>query len=161
MKIIDKIFNLSLNCGGWILAGTAIFITVDVVSRYIVNWSIPAVYEITEELLMVIFIFLAMASAKHVSVDFIVIRLKPSPKRKVKLVSLTISFIFVAVLFIGAAYKFSSSVKMAEGTECELGYPLWPARLFVMVGLGFLAIIQVISFLKELTSLKEPTRTSS
>jgi TRAP-type C4-dicarboxylate transport system permease small subunit len=99
---------------------------------------------------MVIFIFLAMARAKHVSVDFMVTRLKPSPKRKVKLVSLAISFIFVGALFIGALYKLASSLQMGEGTEAELGYPLWPARFFVMVGLGSLAMIQVISFLKEL-----------
>ena len=151
MKVIDKILSISVDCGAWILAGTAMFITLDVLLRYIINWSIPAVYEITEELLMVIFIFLAMGSAKHVSVDFIVLRLNPGPRRKVRLVSLIISFIFVLLLFIGAATKLYSSIEMGEGTECELGYPLWLARVFVMTGLGTLTLVQVISFFKELS----------
>jgi TRAP-type C4-dicarboxylate transport system permease small subunit len=151
MKVIDKILSISVNCGAWILAGTAIFITTDVLLRYIINWSIPAVYEITEELLMVIFIFLAMGSARHVSVDFMVLRLNPDPRRKVRFVSLTISFIFVVLLFIGAATKLYSSIQMGEGTECELGYPLWWARLFVMIGLGTLTLVQVMSFIKELS----------
>ena len=150
MKIIDKMLSMSRDLGAWILGGTAIFITLDVVLRYSINWSIPAIYEITEELLMVIFIFLAMGSAKHVAVDFMVLRLRPNPRRKVRLVSLSISFIFVALLFIGAASKLLSSWRMGEGTECELGYSLWPARLFVMIGMGSLALVQVISFLKEL-----------
>ena len=151
MKVVDKILSISVNCGSWILAGTAIFITTDVLLRYIINWSIPAVYEITEELLMVIFIFLAMGSARHVSVDFMVLRLSPNPRRKVRLVSLAISFVFVSLLFIGAASKLYSSIEMGEGTECELGYPLWLARLFVMIGLGTLTMVQVISFFKELS----------
>lgn len=151
MKVIDKIVNLSHDCGAWILAGTAGFISLDVIFRYIFNCPLPAVYEITQELLMVIFIFLAMAGAKHVSIGFLVSRLPPSAIHKIKLLSLAISFIFVLLLFIGAAYMFFSSVKWGEVSESQLGYPLWPARISVMLGLGSLAIVQVISFLKELT----------
>lgn len=152
MKNTDKIVHLGALCGGWILAGTTVFISLDVVLRYTLKITIPAVYEITEELLMVCFIYLAMASTKHVAVDFVVIRLPSSVRKKVELVALAISFIFVMGLFMGASYKVFTSVRLGEGTECELGYPLWPARLIVMVGLGLLAIVQVTSFLREFKS---------
>ena len=151
MNVINKIVSLSHDCGAWILAGTASFITLDVVLRFIFNWPLPAVYEITQELLIVIFISLAMASAKHVSKGIIVSRLPPSALHKVKLLSLAINFVFVLLLFIGAAYMLFSSVKWSELSESQLGYPLWPARLSVMLGLGSLALVQVISFFKELT----------
>ena len=150
MKTVDKIVRAGSICGGWILLGTAAFITLDVVLRNTLTVTIPAVYEITEELLMVFFIYLGMASARHVAVDFLVIRLPSSVRKKVEAAALAIGFIFITGLFIGAGYKLSSSVRLAEGTECELGYPLWPARLIVMAGLGILALVQVTAFLKEI-----------
>ena len=129
--------------------GTTAFITLDVVLRNTLSVTIPAVYEITEELLMVCFIYLAMANARHVAVDFVVIHLPSSVRKKAELVALAIGSIFVIGLFIGAGYRLFTSVRLGEGTECELGYPLWPARLIVMVGLGLLALVQVTSFLRE------------
>ena len=151
MKVIDKIVSVSRELGGWLLAGTVLFLAIDVVLRFFFNRPITAVYEITEELLMIIFIFLAMASAGHVSVDFIVVRLAPSARHNLKLATLAISFIFVMAIFIGATYKLFFSVIFSEGTECQLAYSLWPARLMVAVGLGSLAAVQVTSFIKELT----------
>ena len=58
----------------------------------------------------------------------------------------------VMVLFMGASYKVFTSVRLGEGTECELGYPLWPARLMVMIGLGLLSMVQVASFLRKFKS---------
>jgi TRAP-type C4-dicarboxylate transport system permease small subunit len=152
MKTTDKIVQVGSICGGWILLGTAVFITLDVVLRNTLSVTIPAVYEITEELLMVFFIYLGMASARHVAVDFLVIRLPSSVRKKVEAAALAIGSIFIIGLFIGAGYKLSTSVRLAEGTECELGYPLWPARLIVMAGLGLLALVQVTAFLKEVKS---------
>ena len=135
---------------GCISVATMLLLVSDVVARYVFNSPIPLVYEFSEAVLMVGIVFFGLAGADHVSVRILVDRLHGKPKRALELVALFLSTAFVAVMTWQTGLKSVGSVRMQESAVAIIEFPIYPARLCVVLGCFALLLVLMTSFVKLL-----------
>lgn len=133
-------------------------INIDVVAR---NIGSP-IYWVTDiSLVLIVFLgFLAMgttqAKREHIVVDFILNRMSKRKRAFFEMISWFLSLLFCLILLYSGINIMMESVKTMEGTLGIITFPIWPARIAIVVGLVVLSIqfvLDIISAMKDLASV--------
>lgn len=149
----------SIYAGSALVAAGCIFIlmfwgTAGVVSRYIFNYSLPALYE-ASSLLLVLIVYLAIAQTQsergNIRIQLVISRLKGRRRELVEAIGLLLSLIvFSLVLWRTGVQSFISF----RGSEFQAGifaFPVWPSRFAIVVGFLFLCICIIIQIYEHLS----------
>jgi len=147
LAFVERIFVVA---AGISMVLMMLFTTFDLLSRKLFNYSIPSLYEFTEDYLMVSLVFLTIsyvyAQGGHVRVTllekYLPLRFKKIWEKVHQLMALALFFL-IAVKGWDAAFR---AYEFNEMSNSILAYPLAPALLLVPVGSAMLClrIIQVI-----------------
>lgn len=153
-KLINTIDKIESNFASILLISTSLLVFIQVVCRYLFNYSISWSEEVLR-LMIVWFIFtgssLAVSEGSHVSMDIIDNMLNGKIKRVFTILTYIISAIFCFLIFYGSIGMISSAIK-SNSMATSLPMPLYIPYLSVTVGM-FLMIIKYIY--KAIEQVKE------
>ena len=135
---------------GIILTGMMVLIIADGAMRYVLARPIKGVFEVTEEILMVMMVFLALAGASHIRVTFLMERLPQKFKdgTRIVLLALTVGF-FGIVVWQSWAYAIFSFTQ-SETSWGLIPFPLYPSRFMVFIGFLLLTLRLLVTLLQHL-----------
>ena len=154
-KTVLTLRELLAELGGWLLALMAFLIFIDVIARYFFDSPLPAIYELSEEVLMVGFVFLAISASHHIDITLLVSRYKGGLKRTTAVVRHLLSFIFLSLATWQSAVMTVTSWNQGEVSTSLLGYPLYPARATLIVGFGLLSLVELVGLVEALGKGRE------
>ena len=127
--------------------------TFDLLARKLIDYSIPSLYELTEDYLMVSLVFLSMSYVYsvggHVRVTLLEKHFPPSIKRPLQKFLLLLALILFGLITLKGWEVTVRAVEFQEVSNSVLAYPLAPAFFLVPLGSGLL-------FLRILQSLFSP-----
>ncbi len=152
--LLDKC--LSLLSKGFVAAaglGVAIMtllIFFDVIGRYIFNSPLPSVYEISGAFILPCTIFLGLAAAGHIRVTMLLERMKGKARLMSELFYLLVTIVFTALLTWQATLSAMTSIKVRETAEAIIAFPIYPARIVVVLGILLYCLVLVASFIKTI-----------
>ncbi len=149
------------------LAGSAVSLlaimiltTLDVLMRKLIDYSLPSLYEFTEDYLMVALVFLSLShvyvKGGHVRVT-IFEELIPGPVRRP--LNILMELLALALFGLIAVKGWDNAVRSLlywEVSSSLLAYPLSPALFFVPLGSGLLCIRIIQSAVSSLAKRPAP-----
>ena len=131
-------------------AATAVMMlltTADAAGRYLLNRPILIAYELTTNYLMIAAVFLAMPYAyregANIRVTFLVERLSRPARLVIDHVVQVVSIAYGALL-VFATFQQARHVRLTGTTFATLDLPLWPAHLFVSLGLFVTTLLMLL-----------------
>jgi len=156
LTFVEKVFAF---VAGISMVLMMLLTTFDLLSRKFLNYSIPSLYEFTEDYLMVSLVFLTISyvytAGGHVRITLFEKYLSPrfkGPWEKVHQFMALVLFFFIAVKGWDAAVQ---AYEFNEMSNSILAYPLAPALLLVPVGSGLLCLRIIQALFNEL-KLEDP-----
>lgn len=142
------------------LAGGLIFfimlaIMVDVSGRYIFNSPLLGGIELNRSLLVVV-VFFGLAYTQleegHIRMDLLLIRVSAKGKLILDIFALVIALLVYAYITYATIPVTIRSILRGEYETGLIAFPMWPARLFMSIGLLFLVLQLVADLKSKLTS---------
>ncbi len=144
LGFIEKIAFLG-SCGG--ILSIMLVTTFDVLSRKIFGYSIPSLYEFTEDYLMVALVFLSISYVfsigGHVKVDLLEKHFPESIKILLRKFLNLWALLFFAIITLKGWDVTVRAFQYNEVSSSVLAYPLWPAFFLVPLG-AVLTCIRII-----------------
>ena len=145
---------------GLSILGMMVTIVVDVIARDIGR---PIYWTTDISLVLIVFLaFLAMgftqAERGHVRVEMLLTRVSPRARNVLEMISWILSLLFCVVLLIAGTAKAIDSVRIMEGTLGIIHFPIWPARIVLVIGIFILCIqlaIDIFNSAKKIWSTEE------
>jgi TRAP-type C4-dicarboxylate transport system permease small subunit len=145
---------------GWLALFVTVFVTLDVVLRYVFNASIPAGMEFTQ-VLLVLMVFFAFGQAQagkvHVRVEFVIEKLSPRLRHFWEVVIHFLALAFFGFIFWQAIGFFLDSWKMGEYYGGAVRVPIYPARGAIVIGCG----LMIIELVRDIASMLSKTGRSA
>ena len=136
----------------------------EVISRFIFNEPTVWAHE-TTSLMFAFYSILpggyCLLQEQHVRVDVLWVRLSPRGKAIADIATCGLSFIFiVALLWFSVPWAWHS-FQIRETTTSVWGPPLYPAKIFLVLGIFWLLVIMVWKFILDLYTIiqKKPLLT--
>jgi len=118
--------------------------TFDLLARKLINYSIPSLYELTEDYLMVSLVFLSMSYVftigGHVRVTLLEKRFPPSLKIILEKFLSFLALVLFLMITIKGWGVFVRAYTFQEISNSVLGYPLAPAFFLVPLGAGMMCV---------------------
>jgi TRAP-type C4-dicarboxylate transport system permease small subunit len=115
----------------------------DVVGTKFLDWPVPGTLEFTEST-MVLVVFGALAYAQerraHIRVELLYGLVGPRGQSFMEAVTHIVAFIFFALVAWQGLSELSYSWELKEATMGTVRFPLYPARFFLLVGVGLLLV---------------------
>lgn len=156
---LDRIFNgiSSLDeklaeVAGWVVVLMMLTISYDVLMRYLFNAPTSWSFEVNRYMLiMVVFIGggWALPSGGHVSVDIFTENIPGKKKIILDIVTSVMAGAYVLIFLYQSTYfTYEAWEQNIRSTE-YLAWPLWPIRIFLVVGAAMLFLEYVIRILKN------------
>ncbi len=153
-KILDGCEAGMLYIGCFMTFVLMLLTTADTFGRYLFNSPILGAYEITSNYLMVASIFLSVAygyrGGAYIRVTLLADRLRGKVKivinQIVQLGSLLYGFLLVAASLRQVFRVYDNRTSLSS-----FDFPLWPAYVFVPVGLFVMSLLMLIDFRKVKT----------
>lgn len=166
-RIIDSIssFNEKLaEAAGWIVVIMMLTISYDVAMRYLFNAPTTWSFEVNRYMLILV-VFIgsgwALPAGGHVSVDIFTENL---PEKKKIILDIITSFMAgtYILIFLIQSILFTSEAWEHNVRSTEyLAWPLWPIRLFLVIGAATLLLEFIIRIIKNSTILFTTTEQTS
>ena len=158
-RIINGIssFNEKLaEAAGWVVVVMMLTISYDVALRYLLNAPTTWSFEVNRYMLILV-VFIgsgwALPAGGHVSVDIFT---EDLPKRKKILLDIVTSFMagtYILIFLIQSIlFTYDAWEHNVRSTE-YLAWPLWPIRLFLVIGAVTLLLEFIIRIIKNSTTL--------
>jgi TRAP-type C4-dicarboxylate transport system permease small subunit len=145
---IDTIMGYASAC---LVMVIMVFVSTDVVGRYFFNHPIPGTYEFSEVLLALI-IFLALPYVQYlkanIAIKILSERYPPRASEIFNIFCLLLGTITFGLIAIQGLVLFISSWQVSEISEGTIPFPIYPFKLFVPIGFGFLFLRMVIQLLE-------------
>lgn len=143
-EVLNFIERLCFGVSKVALLGIMVFTSADVLSRKIFNYSIPSLFEFTEEYLMVALVYLSISFVYvlggHIRVTlflkYIPEAIKPLLDKLLMLCSV-ILFGYIAIIGWERAFR---AFHFSETSNGLIAYPLGPSFLMIPIGAGLLSI---------------------
>ena len=138
------------------LLGIMFFTSIDVLSRKIFNYSIPSLFEFTEEYLMVALVYLSISYVYvlggHIRVTLFLKYIPKVIKPVLDRFLMLCGFILFGYIAIIGWEKAIRAFHFSETSNSFIAYPLGPSFLLIPIGAGLLAIriLQNIVFPKSM-----------
>ncbi len=143
-SVLERIENVLAQIGNVVLAVMTVWIFSDAMGRYVFNAPIPGTLEVTEEYLMVFVVFLAMGYTQrldgHVKADIFLTYLPSKFLPAIMQVNRVATLVFVVIVIITGAQQFFNAIELKSVSRGSLGYPLAPAYLIMVFGMGIFAL---------------------
>ena len=153
MRAISTFDKYLAEFSGWIVFLMMFCISYDVFMRYFFNMPTTWAFEISTYM-MVLVVFLSapwtLPAGGHVNVD-IVIRNLSAKKRAVVDIFTSLMAIFYLSLFTWQALRYTYEA-WSEGIRSTeyLAWPLWPIRVFLVIGGFFLLLEFVLKIIRNI-----------
>ena len=147
-RYLEKVKRVLAESGGWICVGMTVLIFADVVGRTFFNQPIASVYEISEGLLMVIFVFFALPSAHHINVVVLTSRLPAALKGVADLIRHLCTTVFIGVIGWKCVEMAWISLIQHEMSESYLEFPIFPGRIAVAIGFIILTLSEFMQLVE-------------
>ncbi len=159
-RFISQVIKSSATLSALILLLMAASIVSDVIARPLFQ-SIPGTFELNEVLLVIV-VFLVLAGAqierRHVNVSLFISRFSPRRQTLLKLFVLFLSLSFFCFFTLAAGVQAYSSTIVGEQRYGLIPFPVWPARIFLCLGLFLLCLQLSLDIVDKLKDLKTKTR---
>lgn len=144
---LDWIENIAVGISSLSLLLITVLTTVDVSLRKITVNSIPSLYEITEEYLMVAIVFLALSHVYkvggHVRVTMVVSHLPRATMAWINKILEVVYLVFFGIMTYQGFMAAVQAWKFNEVSSTLLAYPLAPALFMVPLG-AFLICLRIV-----------------
>lgn len=128
-----------------------VLVSADVVGRYFFNYPIAGTYEFSEVLLGLI-IFLAFPYVQYlkanIAIKILSDRYPPRASRVFNIFCLLLGTVTFGLVAIQGLVLFLSSWRVREISEGTIPFPIYPFKLFVPIGFGFLFLRLLIQLLE-------------
>lgn len=157
IKIFEKVRDFLCYSAGWSVLIMMLAINIDVAARNLGN----PIYWVTDiSIVLIVFLaFWAMATTQahreHIIVDFFLNHISKRKRAFFEMISWFLSLLFCLILLYSGTKIMIESVKTLEGTLGIVTFPIWPARIAIVIGLLVICIqfvLDIISALKDLTA---------
>ncbi|MFH1154880.1 MAG: TRAP transporter small permease [Pseudomonadota bacterium] len=166
-RIMNRISALDeklAEAAGWIVVLMMLTISYDVAMRYIFNAPTTWSFEVNRYMLILV-VFIGggwtLPAGGHVSVD---IATDLIPGRKRILVDIITSFMagaYVLVFLVeSVVFTFEAWANNVRSTE-YLAWPLWPIRMFLVIGATLLFLEYIIRIIKDSTRFFQTARVNN
>jgi len=150
-RAVNKIALLASGIAGFALLVMTLIITMDVVLRY--GFTPTKWVQEFSTYLMVVLIFLGLAYAlredAHIRVDFLVVRLPRRVQDWMKVIHSIIFLAFTMILFYFNWDLFAQSFAMKTTSYTSIDVIVWPAQLFMPVGLAIMGLLLLCNIFTE------------
>ena len=157
MKRVSKFNEIIGEFAGWIVVVMMVTISFDVAMRYIFNAPTTWSFEVNRYMLIMV-VFLGgpwtLAAGGHVSVDLVTEKMADRRRlwldmaTSVMAVAYMLMFTWESVVFTWEAWE--NSVRSTE----YLAWPLWPIRMFLVIGGALLTLQYFIKIKQDAGRLK-------
>jgi TRAP-type C4-dicarboxylate transport system permease small subunit len=150
VKALGKLELLCMAGSCFALAAIMLLITADVAVRKVTDVSIPGVFEITEDYLMVAIVFLAVSYVYriggHVRVTLFVRHVPRGTRFYLELFNNLAALVFFLLIAVMGWQSAMSALAFGEVSSGAVVYPIAPALFLVPAGAGLtcLRILQTI-----------------
>lgn len=125
----------------------------DVVGTQVLNTPLPGARELTEST-MVLIVFGALTYAQikrsHIRVELLYTRMPPRIQAAMDVVTDLAAIIFFGLLLWQAINEVRISWEIDESTVGLIRFPLYPARIIIVVGTGLLIIRLILDMMVDL-----------
>jgi TRAP-type C4-dicarboxylate transport system permease small subunit len=143
-SVVDFIEKIFLGGGFVAILLCMLLTTFDLLARKFFNFSIPSLYEFTEDYLMVGLVFLTVSYVYriggHVRVTLLEKYFPPFFKKPLEKVLKVLSFILFLFIGLKGWEVTVRAYQLQEVSSSVLAYPLWPALFMVPLGSAILLI---------------------
>lgn len=152
-RAVHAVSHASSNCAAIALFLIMLMTTVDVVSRNLLDRSVPGLIE-SSEVMLVIGAFLGLAYGQrsncHVSTTLLIERLPPRAARVLKLLGLFVVTLYIGFAAVLSALRAWQSFKAGEVRFGLIELVQWPARAAIAIGFALLCAEIVLEIAKTL-----------
>ncbi len=159
-RVISKINQLLSGLSGWLMIGMMLLLVGDVVFRAL-GASISGLAELSV-FVMIIVIYFGLARCEehgeHVNLELVTNLLPNKAKKAMHYLAQILAILTIALIFYSVLQNALDSYQSHESLEGTLELPIWPIKVFMVLGLGFF-LLQSVSQL--LYSLKQKKLTDS
>ena len=149
--------------GGVLILVMMLAIVVDVSGRYLFNSPLLGGIELNRTLLVVV-VFFGLAYTQledgHIRMDLLMVRVSPRLKLILEIFSLVIAlsvYVYITYTTIPVTIR---SILRGEYETGLIPFPMWPARLFMSIGL-FILTLQLVADLKSKLTTRDSSRSST
>jgi TRAP-type transport system small permease protein len=158
-KPLDWVETIAVGLSAFALLLVTVLTTIDVFFRKVTHQSIPSLYEITEEYLMVAIVFLALSHVYkiggHVRVTMFADRFIPAPLMAV--INKVLNLVYLGFFGFMAYQCYLAAAQAWEFHEVSstlLAYPIAPALFMVPLG-AFLVCLRILQSIVSKSEDKE------
>jgi len=150
--IISRINRYTGLFGMWVLFLLALLVVADIVSRELVNESLPGVTEIVY-LGIVAVVFLSFAYTEemgaHVQIEILPERLSPRGRATIDVLSWVIGASLMGLLAWLAGLEAAESFRVREYIPTAIRVPVYPVKFAVCIGFGLLGLQFLVQLVKK------------
>ena len=158
--IMGKISGMNRLIGefaGWIVVVMMITISFDVAMRYLFNAPTTWSFEVNRYMLIMV-VFLGgpwtLAAGGHVSVDLVTERVSLKKKAALELVTSIMASLYMLMFTVESArFTWDAFANGTRSTE-YLAWPLWPVRMFLVIGGGLLLVQYLVKIAADVNCLR-------
>jgi TRAP-type transport system small permease protein len=139
---------------GAVIVLICVFITAEVVARFVLNYSFMGLIDIVEQgVVLVTYLSLGLAQQKreHIYVDLLPNKLSGRRSGFVLDAFLLILGILVTALLLGESIWYFAKAYRGGGTTMTIFLPKWPFVLAMPIGLLFYLLRQIIQLVESLS----------
>jgi len=138
--------------GGLVIVFVMVVMFIDVNCRYILDFPLPGVLELTMVVFLPFIVFLAIAGADHVAVRVIVDHVPRKVAQTLQQFSLLVTIGLIGVITWKSVQQAAFSVFLLElKAESALPIPIYPTRILVASGFFLFFWVLIFRFVNNMT----------
>jgi TRAP-type mannitol/chloroaromatic compound transport system permease small subunit len=162
MEVISKFDKLLAEFSGWVVFVMMFCISFDVGMRYLFDMPTTWAFEVSTYM-MVLVVFLSapwtLPADGHVNVDILIRNLSDTKRAVVDVVTSLMAAVYLAV-FTWQAWRFTYEAWEGGIRSTQyLAWPLWPMRMFLVIGGFFLMLEFIFRIIRNIRSLQDTPKT--
>lgn len=154
-RVLGALERIFVFIGGASLVLMMLLTTFDLLARKFLDFSIPSLYEFTEDYLMVSLVFLTLsyvyAVGGHVRVTLFEKHIPPGINAIWRRVHKAMAFVLFAMIAVKGWEAAAEAYQYNEMSNSLLAYPLAPALMMVPIGSVMLCLRILQSFVDDTT----------
>jgi TRAP-type C4-dicarboxylate transport system permease small subunit len=158
-KALDRGSRIACGVAGWLLAGMAVLINVEIVLRYVFNSSTLVADEYSGYLFVwstLLGFGYALQNEQFLKVETLVSRFGPRGQQATAILAAVAGLVVAAVCTYATGALFYSSWRFATASIQPSATPLWLPQIILPVAFAGLCVIYVHQALRAIHSLRKP-----
>jgi len=150
-RFIEKLAWLTVLIGGiGLMLSTGLGVA-DVVGTYL-GHPVPGAYEVTEStMVLVVFggLTYAQIKHKHIRVELLYLRMGPRVQSTMDIVADIAALVFFSLLIWQGWNEAAYSIEIREATSGLVRFPLYPARILLVFGVGLFLVQMALDLIDD------------